>query len=163
MKMWFEIFLYRVRAVPEGYREDFPNREGDSRTGRLPVKPGGLTPMRSISYISSTFTHICCDGKVLQKGNGTTCCYQTPKGCGTVTMKGKIAVYNPNTHTCCDGKLRKKKIDSNTVSCCGQKPYNTKTHLCCGQNVYTLNHSPRKIYIAHLHIKRIQFCLFVFL
>ena len=39
MKMWFEIFLYRVRAVPGGYREDFPDREGGSRTGRLPVKP----------------------------------------------------------------------------------------------------------------------------
>ena len=45
MKMWFEIFLYRVRAVPGGYREYFPDRE-DSRTGRLPVKPERLTPMQ---------------------------------------------------------------------------------------------------------------------
>ena len=45
MKMWFEIFLYRVRAVPGGYREDFPDREGDSCIGRLPVKPGGWQPM----------------------------------------------------------------------------------------------------------------------
>ena len=45
MKMWFEIFLYRVRAVPGGHREDFADRERDSRTGRFPVKPGGLTPM----------------------------------------------------------------------------------------------------------------------
>ena len=39
MKMWFEIFLYRVRAVPGGHREDFADRERDSCTGRFPVKP----------------------------------------------------------------------------------------------------------------------------
>ena len=40
------VIFYRVRAVPGGYREDFPDREGGSRTGRLPVKPGGLTHMK---------------------------------------------------------------------------------------------------------------------
>ena len=47
MKMWFEIFLYRVRAVPGGHWEDFADRERDSRTGWFPVKPGGLTPMQA--------------------------------------------------------------------------------------------------------------------
>ena len=39
MKMWFEIFLYTVRAVPGGHRKDFADRERDSRTGRFLVKP----------------------------------------------------------------------------------------------------------------------------
>ena len=58
MKMWFEIFLYRVRAVPGGYREDFPDREGDSRTGRLPVKPGGLTPMGIAECLTLSRGHL---------------------------------------------------------------------------------------------------------
>ena len=52
MKMWFEIFLYRVRAVPGGYWDDFPDREEDSRTGRLLVKPGGLTPMLEVEVVN---------------------------------------------------------------------------------------------------------------
>ena len=43
MKMWFEIFVYRVRAVPGGFC-----RPGEGLPHREPVKPGGLTPMSLI-------------------------------------------------------------------------------------------------------------------
>ena len=61
IKMWFEIFLCRVRAVPVGYREDFPDREGGSpfreapgQTGRVDTYDTSLNIILSIRFVTGT-------------------------------------------------------------------------------------------------------------
>ena len=54
-KMWFEIFLCRVRAVPGGYREDFldweggfPYREAPGQTRRVDTYGIGKIALKSL-------------------------------------------------------------------------------------------------------------------
>lgn len=128
---------------------------------QLPADPPGVTPppliptghfrpggpvyfsARSVQYgccsdsIYKYQTHICCDGKVLEKpseesGNATA--YPTFYSCcGS-------EVYDASKQECCRGKLLPKTKVSE--GCCGDKIINYEEEICCTEDFTDANEEP---------------------
>ena len=81
------------------------------------------------------FTHICCDGVLLEKiSTNDGCCglenfRYTTHGC----CRGSgntLEVYNKQSKICCRGVLNDRPT-VRTSYCCGTSAYARETHMCC--------------------------------